>query len=73
MKTLDLTKLEGRELSHQVYILRQRVAHNEISYNQGKELAEPYIQELNRRSKEIAKEFGMKPKTYKFAGFGTPR
>ena len=40
-----------------------------IDYDKAKEMAQPYIDAINEKSKEIAKKHGMKPRLVGFHNF----
>jgi len=41
----------------------------QISYDEAKEMAEPYLNRMNERIKVISKRFKMSPKLISFSGF----
>lgn len=42
---------------------------NEVSRDEAKKFIMPYIEAFNQKSTEIAKKYGMRPKTITFAKF----
>jgi ribosomal protein S11 len=40
-----------------------------ITYDKAKEMAEPHLEAMNRKAREIAKKYGVKPRCITFAGF----
>lgn len=57
------------EAKYQIEIIKLRLLSNDISHGEAKELAKPFIDEINEKSKEIAKKYNKKPKLISFAGF----
>jgi hypothetical protein len=52
----------------QLEIIKLRLLTNDISFKQAKELSKEYIDNINNKSKEIAKKYNQRPKLINFAG-----
>lgn len=58
-------KLTDKE---QLEIIKLRLLYKDITYKQAKELSKEYIDNINKKSKEIAKKYNQKPRLITFAG-----
>jgi putative uncharacterized protein gp37 len=57
------------ELKNKAFDARVSYKNGFITRTEAKEYIQPYIDMFNKKSKEIAKKYGMKPKTITMAGF----
>lgn len=57
------------ELKNRAFDARESYKSGLITREEAKDDIKPYIDVFNKRSKEIAKKYGMKPKTITLAGF----
>lgn len=64
----DLTKMSSQDLFARVTAIRMAMTNKATTYQKAKELAQPYLDTLNERAKDIAKRFGKKPQKLQFAG-----
>lgn len=62
-------KKEIKELKEQAEHAKALLAIGAISYEEAKEKVSPYINEVNRKSKEIAKKYNQRPKFVSIRGF----
>lgn len=53
---------EVLKMKDKAYKAKMNLIHGEISYSEAVEMVKPYIDEVNKKSIEIAKKYGMKPK-----------
>ena len=58
--------MEAAELREKLYHIRDELFVGNISYDLAKELASPYISEINKRGAEIAKKHGVRPQKVTF-------
>lgn len=65
----QIKKMASPDLVASINALRMAYANGATDYKKAKELAQPYIDELNLRAKYIADRFGKKPQKFEFAGF----
>ena len=56
-------KEEVKELKGQAELAKMQLQYGEISYDEAKVMAKPYVDAFNDKSKEIAKKYNMRPKT----------
>jgi len=64
----NLSEMNGLEIVQRLKILKLDMGAYE--YEKAKELAQPYIDELNKRGRIIAKKHGQTYSKITFAGFG---
>jgi len=50
-------------------IIKMQLRNQEINYKQAKILANPFIEDLNKKSIEIAKKYKLKPRLINFSSF----
>jgi len=54
-------------MSEEILQIRARLLSKELSYEEAKELTMPIIEEMNKKSAEIAKKYNQRPKKFKFS------
>ena len=63
--------MNSDEIASRINAIRLAVKYNATPYEKGKELAQPFLDELNLRVRQIAKKYGMASyRIFNFAGFG---
>lgn len=50
-------------------IIRNLLLTNQIDYNTARKMADPHLEAMNKKAKEIALKFGVKPRTISFAAY----
>jgi len=66
---IDLTTYTGLQLREEIENLRRISLFDPTTYNNCEKSAKPYIDEMNRRSEKIAKEFNKRPLKVSFKTF----
>ena len=64
----DLKKIKSVDLFARVTAIRMAMSNGATTYKKASELAQPYLDELNERAREIATRFGKKPMKLRFGG-----
>lgn len=59
--------MTGQELRNNLDKIRHSLASGSISYDEAKIKAQPIIEVMNNKAKEVAKQFGKKPIKFSFA------
>lgn len=62
-----MEKLTGVELKMKIEVVRYELHTGKLSYDEAKEKAQPIIDEMNKRGKEIAKKYKKRFKGFQFA------
>jgi hypothetical protein len=57
------------ENTNELYNIKMWLGSGAISYETAKEMAQPHLDALNKKAKEIAKKYGIKPRLITFTGF----
>lgn len=52
--------MQWLEIRKHIDVIKSQMMLSHITIEEAKELAKPYLEEINKRAKEIAKEYGKK-------------
>ena len=66
----DLRKVTAQDLTARINAIRMAAQANKTPYEKAKQLPQPLLAELNKRARDIALKYGMKPQKFAFIGFG---
>lgn len=60
---------ETKALKEQAFEAKKNFMIGMLNRDEAKKLIDPYLAAVNKRSKELAKKFNMRPKLVSFTGF----